>query len=333
MAFFATVSDSLKVWEFSGNEIAQKSFYGHSSDYSSIYSALAWNHTNQVVAVATNRRIEHVHASSGQFISSLPYSDADYIEEDINALSFSGNSRYVACASGHHVLLWDLKKKSFKSMLDGHRSTVSDLAFFLDGDIVSGDLRGFLRVWDLKSNSSSEMRDGAVDSTSSSICCLKVCPQGPPKVSAGYSDGSIGVWDPVTQRLLRRQAVCTRSVAALCYSPKNVRLVAIAGADGRMALVDTGSKSSSEPSASLDVGAPLTSIGFHENAIHCAVGTADGEIFMYDWRNIRRPVCKIVAYDNLPVRALHFQVFMYAYSYYIFEFTSRQSFLRVRRIQ
>ena len=53
----------------------------------------------------------------------------------------------------------------------------------------------------------------------------------------------------------------------------------------------------------------FNSITFHEDAIHCAVGTDDGRILFYDWRNVRKPIVAIESSTSHPVHALAFQVY------------------------
>jgi WD40 repeat protein len=98
----------------------------------------------------------------------------------------------------------------------------------------------------------------------------------------------------------------------MSFSPKNPRLIATVGSDGKMALVDIGAKTN-DPSAAVDIAEPLTAVSFHEDAIHCAAGTSGGIVFMYDWRNLKKPIARLdTATDggsHSPVYALAFQVY------------------------
>ena len=307
----ASISESLKIWDYDDRQITPKATF-HSNGGSVELSALAWNHTNQVIAVAGAKQINLVHAQHGQLLSSIPFSDSatDSISKNISAVSFSANSRLIASGSGSDILLWDLKKRNLKSALQGHRQNVSALSFFYEGDIACGDLAGAVRIWDTKTNTSSvELNASADISRGAAVSCLSVSTIGSaPKLAVGHDDGRLCVWDPSTLTLLRKQHVCSGSLAGLSFSPKNYRLVSIVGSDGRLALIDTSSKSTAEPSAAIDVGDALTCVSFHEDAIHCVVGTQSGQLALFDWRNIRKPVLKFDAHTPYPVKSASFQV-------------------------
>ena len=97
-------------------------------------------------------------------------------------------------------------------------------------------------------------------------------------------------------------------MSSIAFSPKNVNLLATGGHDGKINLVDIGSKSTGNLSASIDTGERLSSITFHEDAVHAAIGTTSGYILLYDWRNVRKPISKIPAHQNGGVNSLRFQV-------------------------
>jgi WD40 repeat protein len=128
------------------------------------------------------------------------------------------------------------------------------------------------------------------------------------KLASGHSDGAASIWDLGSSSHLRHQSVHTGQLTGLSFSPKNSRLLATSGSDGRINLVDTASKSSTDPSASVNVGERLTCIAFSPDGIHSAVGTETGRIFLFDWRNLRSPVVVSEAHTPSPVKQLSFQV-------------------------
>ena len=304
----AAASDALRVYDFvtpdtALNTISTCNFSG------ALPSSLSWNHTNQVVAVGlTGRKIDLVQASNGQLLSTVPFGVEEQISDELSAVKFSGNSRYLASAGGNAVQLWDLKRRCLKTTLTGDASAVTTVSFFADGSIAAGDRAGCIRIWDIKATESTfQVMTLGGGATAVGVTCMQLSYSGPGRIAAGYHDGSLCLWDPVTLTQLRQQAVHRLRIASLAFSPKNPRLVATAGIDGRMALVDTGAKTA-DPSAAIDIGKALTAITFHEDAIHCAVGTTKGTVLVYDWRNVRKPVATIDSTSAVPVRDLSFQV-------------------------
>lgn len=330
----SSVADTLRIWSFSAQPSAGESpltLRVSSEPYlpREKPSTLSWNHTNQVIAVAgaESPSISLVQVSNGQLLSSLPFSEAEACTGGIHAIAFSGNSRYLAAGSARSVYLYDLKRRNLRATSPEQRGDVSCVAIAPEGEVVIGDQAGVVCVWDLRQSSSQTTTDlflpppssssSATDSFGSGSSVFAVGPAvtslrlsliGPPRIATGYADGTLAVWDFTTKALLRRQAVHTGPLAGLAYSPKNSRLVATAGADGRLALVDTGSKGSTDPSAAVDVGERLSCVSFNEDAIHCAVGTHSGHILIYDWRNVRKPLCRVEASPHVPVADLSFQV-------------------------
>ena len=99
----ATASDSLQIWDFLNQEecrtVSTCSFTGTAT-------SLSWNHTNQVVAVAlSDKRIDLIQATTGQLLSTLPFTSQEGILAQLRAVRFSGNSRYLASAEGNLVKL------------------------------------------------------------------------------------------------------------------------------------------------------------------------------------------------------------------------------------
>ena len=239
----ASASEDLQIWEFVNQDdcksISKCSFSG-------IPTCLSWNHTNQVVAVGLrDKRIDLVQATTGQLLSTLPFSSQEGILAPVRAVKFSGNSRYLASTEGTIVQLWDLKKRALKTKLEGHKSTVVAVSFFADGTIAAGDNSGAIRIWDVKTDSSYremnvEQPSAGLSTRAIGLTCMELSFSGPSRIAAGYTDGSLSLWDPVTLTQLRKQIIHKQDISSISFSPKNPRLVATSSHDGRMTLVDTG---------------------------------------------------------------------------------------------
>ena len=322
----ASVSDGLKIYEFDPTlqkaSLSIVSERDRSSFQNKRLQAVAWNHTNQVVAIAgENRAIQLIQASNGQLLSEVPFSSgvaeravlqADtHISSDILALSFSHSSRYLTSSSGNCVHIWDLKKRNLKTMKMLGKSVISSSLFVPDGSkLIAGNRDGQIYAWSF--DEKTDVADNVTEISSSQflptpITSLDVSLGTQTKLAAGYIEGATTVWDIATGNLLRRQGIHEGRLTGLSFSPKNSRLLTTCGYDGRISLVDTASKSTSDPSASVSVGQRLTSISFCNDAIHSAVGTENGHIIIYDWRNLRAPVTSVEAHTPFPVLAMKFQ--------------------------
>ncbi|KAJ1432053.1 WD40-repeat-containing domain protein [Ochromonadaceae sp. CCMP2298] len=316
MVSLASASSSLQVWSFEGSPVSLDltSRFSAPAPAPGRCSCVAWNHTNQVVAVGgADAKVFLIQANNGQVLSSLQVS-ADH--GNAACVAFSGNSRYLAAGLGPTLQLWDLKRRSLRATLPV-QDALSSCCFMPAGEIISGDAAGAVRIWDAKAQlSSGEMHLSQATGTGPCpVTAVGLSPVSASFVGAGYSDGRLGIWDAMTFRLSRVQTVHEGRLRGLAYSPKNPRLVATCGADGRVALVDTAVRNTSgQPSAVIDLaelgaggeGVDARAVAFHEDAIHCAVGLGDGRVLLYDWRSIKHPVAQVLAEGA--VEALAFQV-------------------------
>jgi WD40 repeat protein len=316
MSLLASVSDSLKFWEFKDDNLLLNStadfFAPDPSAGTSTATdllALSWNHNQQVIAVGgSGQKLHLVQANTGQTLSSLPIDEKDNFLGDIRALSFSHNSRYLASAIEQDVAVWDLKKRNIRVRLTGHKAVVKSLQFTNEGSVVSGDTSGALVIWNVDQNS--RTKELLNPGYRSPLNCLKLSPGNHRHVCCGYGDGSVTVWDADTLTALNRcSSAHGTAVTSVAYSPKNDRLIATGGKDGQLNLVDLGSKHDKfAPAVSLNVGEQISTISFHDSALYTAVGTETGYIYIYDWRNSRKPVVQFAAHNPMRVHELAFQV-------------------------
>eukprot|EP01038_Epipyxis_sp_PR26KG_P011097 gene11097-14892_t len=322
MAQLAVVSDRLDVYNFNQNNLTLKSSFQNSC--TSLY-CMSWNHSNQVVAVGgygNELKVDLVQADNGQMIYSLQLQNyrsnetgsiSSTISNTVKSVSFSGNSRYLTASVQNTVQVWDLKRRQIKSLLKNHLFAVTCTAFNINGDVLSGDQGGHIRIWDSKTFSSIHELSDKLDENSISnglnsnaISALKPCPTNAAVLAAGYSSGSLCIWDILTSIPTRRQLVHNNGLTSITYSPRNSKLVATTGNDGRIALIDTSSKNDSV--ASIDVGERLNAVSFTEDAYQCAVGSHNGRVLIYDWRSIRSPITEAERSTFLPIYALNFEV-------------------------
>jgi WD40 repeat protein len=324
----ASIAESLKIWKYDNHtNVLSPIVTPYFAAGVDELQAISWNHTNQVVATAGAHQISLVHAQQGQLLSTIPFTDSSggspggseepvEFDGDIRAVVFSSNSTKLASAAGTRIHIWDLRKRQLKAQLSGHRTRINSLMYLPNGDIVSGDNSGLVTLWDSNAHTNGLYTNMSFATATnnndliSPLMCLKCSLLGSTKIAAGYGNGFLGVWDPKTASLVKKQLVCPTNSAltGLSFSPKNMKLIACCGMDGRLALIDISTHHQSDtPSAFIDVGHALTSIAFHEDAIRCVVGTQSGQLLMYDWRNIKKPVCSVNAHDY-PVKAVAFQV-------------------------
>lgn len=205
---------------------------------------------------------------------------------------------------------------------------VTSVCFLQNGNVLSGDEAGTVKIWDANAGNCLDMLmndNPHNDYRKTALNCMQLSPVNPNFLSAGFSDGSLACWD-----LNRTDKIATRhqnihssrisapdrdyipGICALAYSPRNYKLIATAGHDGKVALIDTltapKAEGGSNLSTTISVGGAATALAFSEDAVHTAVGTDTGKILVFDWRSVRSPVCSIDAHGPNPIYSLAFQV-------------------------
>jgi hypothetical protein len=304
MALLASVSNSLKVWNFDEqnlNLIAECNFKEKDIDLNSV----TWNHNQQVVAVAGNcSNIYLVQASTGQILSSLPFKEEDRFIGDVVSLSFSNNSRYLASTNNSNAVIWDLKRRSVRTILEGHRHNLNSLLFTPDGILLTGDLDGNLRAWNVDRNTSTA--DLFHKSLHIPLNSLQLSPSAR-QLSTGYNDGSLTLWSMESMIPSGHlPSLHDGPISSLSYSPKNERLLGSSGLDGKIHLVDV-SMNSSTPAMSIRTPEMIQSISFHESSLYISAGSSNGSLYLYDWRNVKKPLHEIPSHNHQPIRSVMFQ--------------------------
>mmetsp|Transcript_24379 Transcript_24379/g.35785 ORF Transcript_24379/g.35785 Transcript_24379/m.35785 type:complete len:654 (+) Transcript_24379:178-2139(+) len=313
MTFLATCSNNLKLWKFeepNNLPLSSSCVFDGSRKLTELYS-VSWNHNQQVIAVGGNApHIFLVQSSTGQKLSTIPFNkEEEHLRDDVSSLSFSHNSRYLASAMSDSVLIWDLKNRNVKSTLRGHRDRVNVCLFSPEGWLISGDSRGALRVWDVSKRTSTPDLILPSGSTAA-VEGIQLSPSTTRQMCAGYSSGSVALWDLESTSVVKVvEGVHAGPVTGLSYSPRNSRLIASAGKDGYVHLLDLSLSTNTAPTyaTSIAVKEAVTAVSFHESSLYTAVGTQSGYVYVYDWRNSSKPVTQMPAHNPHAVFAVSFQ--------------------------
>ena len=269
MSLLASISDKLHIWNFhkeNGEEYnlstCSECVFANGVRTADLW-ALAWNHNQQVVAVGGNdSKIHLVQASSGKILTSLPENEHDQFLGIVGRLSFSHSSRYLASSIDNTIKVWDLKKRNLRATLTGHDALIKDMHFSpAEALVVSGDMNGVLKVWNVDRATSSEnlMAKGAPHT--SSLNCIRFVPSNHHQLACGYGDGSMALWNLETAAVMRLiDDVHRGPVTDMSISPKNDRLVATAGKDGYVHLNDLLAKPVSGGDAMTTGGHPTAAM-------------------------------------------------------------------------
>jgi WD40 repeat protein len=315
MTQLASVANNLKVWtwEDGSAELALKSTFRAPA---SPVNCAAWNHTNQVIALGGKEpKIHLVQANNGQQLSSLLLSESKLSQFKVSAVAFSHHSRFIATSIDTPVQMWDLKKRQIISIFTGHKQPIVSLDFNTNSDVFAADGSGNTCLWSIKSptpNNPLQTYTDSISEASFTLTCMKLSLNGQ-YIASGFENGSVKLWETssMSGEVYRTMTGHSNRVSALSWSPKNTRLLATVSTDEKLKLIDINANPGAAGKgicAEVNVEQRCASVSFHENGVHTAVGTMDGGIILYDWRNTRKPVFVMNCHNPFPVNALCFQV-------------------------
>jgi WD40 repeat protein len=145
--------------------------------------------------------------------------------QPVTAVSFSGDGSVLAAAKGSQAVVWTLRKMPPR-VLHADKSDVWAVAVSTNGRrVASGDIRGRVRVWNVRSGAAAEL-----NGHSGLIQSLAFSPDGTSLVTAS-EDETARIWDVSTGRSLAELRGHRDIVESAAFAP-NGKAVVTSGDDG-----------------------------------------------------------------------------------------------------
>ncbi|KAK6447026.1 hypothetical protein FP744_10003276 [Trichoderma asperellum] len=122
-------------------------------DMGSMAVSLSSDGKRLAVTATLQRTIDIWDLATGKCLQTLRGRDALVGSELV--FVFSPDGLRLALTNGFDIKIWDIATGTCLNTLSGHRSTIYSLVYSPDGlQLVSGDMNGTVKVWDLAANSS-----------------------------------------------------------------------------------------------------------------------------------------------------------------------------------
>lgn len=289
--FLASAGQSaVQLWDadLAGPSVSPTTSIAPLDDLPDATRRLAWSPSGQVLAEASSgsSTLRLLRADTG-CLAQVTALEVPSLTPGISSVDFSPNSRLMAVSSGSDSFVWDFKRCQYRHCFSDRSSPTIAAMFLSQGCLLTASRNGSIKANQLSQGGSSEDYEG-IQINESLLTCVTCSADS--KVVTGYEDGSIRIFDASSRRLLQSRRYHSGVVTSADFSPRNQRLVMTGGSD-KILLVDTAT-SSAQPSAKIDSIGKVHSLSFHANAVHFAVGFADGEMMLFDWRNTRTPLAK-----------------------------------------
>lgn len=153
---------------------------------------------------------------------------------EVFSLDMSPDGRYIVSGGNDSIIkIYDMNESKEKTYLEGHKSTVTSLAFDPKSSKMfsSSDSGGKVICWDASCNGTNESLKNSFNCSPHSVNCLAYSPNGL-ILAAGSHDARIKIFS-VEERYKRVEDLTghQKHVYGLCFSPDG-KFIATASADG-----------------------------------------------------------------------------------------------------
>lgn len=214
--------------------------------------------------------------------------------------SFSNTTKKVIAfgTEDGKTVIYDVKsKKEVKNFQKGTASVYKVEYMATDNHIVSGYNNGELRVYNSKKNVLSAL----IRHPTAKICAFS-CPHAKPNLlCSGLDNGNLAIWDINTNKLLRSVATHVNPVKNVICSHSQPNLLISLSITNNLCLYDINSNS-----AVARIPENFAAADVCPRGISLAVGTTDGVVLNYDFRNLKETV-KSVKMHDATVKQIAFQ--------------------------
>ena len=167
----------------------RRTLAGHPGAISALVFA---NHGAELVSVCDGKEMKLWDFSTGAELKSWREH-----EHQIYCAAISPNDKWLITGGGDwttgdpgELIVWDLRKRTMKSRVEGHKLAVWSIVFTPDGRLfASSDSTGAVKVWDIES-----LTERRTLQHSTWVRPLAITPDGR-TLAVGRGDGSIRLWD------------------------------------------------------------------------------------------------------------------------------------------
>ena len=145
--------------------------------------------------------------------------------DDVNALIFSPDGRYIASGSSYKIKLWNVKDGALIRTfvirtIGGDQDSLSSLSFSPDGTkIASGDWDQTIKLWNVKDGALIRIFEGH----SKYVNTICFSPDGK-SIASGSDDETVKLWNVKNGGIIRTFKGHSYSISSLCFSPDGRRI-------------------------------------------------------------------------------------------------------------
>uniref|UniRef100_V9KN66 Neural cell expressed, developmentally down-regulated 1 n=1 Tax=Callorhinchus milii TaxID=7868 RepID=V9KN66_CALMI len=263
-------------------------------------SSLSWNSNNRFLVSAASSG-DRICVSSCKTKPVLLHSFAEQRGQTCVSLNSESDMILSGGADGS-VNIWNMKTNKLHKSYKGHRDAVTCLVSnWSDRCILSGSRFGQII---LHNSTTAEINGTFCSPSQQAVNDVQVCPWNQALMGSALADGSVVLWDLNTLQL-RHSFTCVHKApaSALRFSPVNELLMVSVGLDKQIVNFDIRSRIALQR---VRTDSPLTAFEFLPNGTTLLVGSSQGKISLYDFRNMGYPV-KVTKAHESAVRCIKLQ--------------------------
>lgn len=199
------------------------------------------------------------------------------------------------------VLIYDIKSKKGKKKFPRASSTITKLEYSAkDTHLMATCENGEILLY---SSSLGTLSASYKIPNSRTVSCIKCHPKKRSLVSGGSDEGVVAVWDINTNKTKYQLQAHSAPVTDVAFSPIRSDLLISLGLDRKFYFHDIFSK---QCCFEFTAEYSLTAVDFYPDGIGLGIASQDGQIFIYDTRNMKEPQKVIQAHQGA-VKQLYFQ--------------------------
>ncbi|KAJ7623522.1 chromatin associated protein [Roridomyces roridus] len=206
----------------------------HTFMHETVVCCVQFSSDGKWLATGCNRTAQIFDVQTGHKACVLDDSTGKTGDLYIRSVRFSPDGKYLATgAEDKRIRIWDIAKRSIRTVFDGHQQEIYSLDFSTDGRlIVSGSGDRTVRIWDMETRESRVLAvspdpdpsSAAPANTDAGVTSVAISPDGA-LVAAGCVDAIVRIWSVATGTLVEQLRGHQDSVYSVVFTRDGAGLV------------------------------------------------------------------------------------------------------------
>lgn len=204
-------------------------------------------------------------------------------------MDFHPKSRILVTGGEDSIVrVWDLKDKKVAMTWKAHQTSVVSVRCSPDEDhVASASVDGILYIHNLRNGKTVTKLQQRGDESKDALKMIEYSPFERSRIAVCTDTGKVQVWESSRAKLLTSIAAHVAPCSAIAFSQVNAALLISAGLDKTVKLHDIRAR---KTVSTLTLDSPATAVDIAPDGTTLAVGTASGNVYIYDLQKAMKPI-------------------------------------------